>query len=205
MKKVLAVLAVAVLTAGLAHAQITFGARGGINFSNMKMESEGISISPKMKPGVQLGVVAEYALSESLFLQPGFLFAQQGMKMDADGETAKVTLNYIQIPVNFQFKTEVSGGTILLLQAGPYGGIGINGKWKYGKESEDVEFGNGDNADFKTFDFGLGLGAGIEFGGNMQLGIGYNLGLANLDTSGSSKYSVKNNGLAFTFTYFFNK
>ena len=203
MKKVLAVLAVAVLTAGFVQAQITFGARGGINFSNMKYDYGGLSMSPKMKPGIQLGVVAEYALSESLFLQPGFLFAQQGMKMDDDDETIKLTLNYIQIPVNFQFKTEVGGGTILLLQAGPYGGIGVNGKWKYGKDSEDVEFGSGENADFKTFDFGLGLGAGIEFGGNMQLGIGYNLGLANLDTSGSSKFSAKNNGLAFTFTYFF--
>ena len=200
-KKVLVALAVVALTVGYAQAQFKFGARGGINLSNMKFEYDGTTESYKMKPGIQIGAVAEYGLSETLFLQPGFLFAQQGCKIEEDGETGSITLNYIQIPVNLQFKVDVEN-TLLLLQAGLYGGFGIGGKFKYEGVSVDVEFGSGKSADFKTFDFGLGIGAGIQFS-NMQVGIGYNLGLANIDPSGSSKETAKNNGLAFTFTYFF--
>ena len=204
-KKVLVVtvLAVAVLTAGYAQGQFKFGARAGLNFTNMKFEASGISISPKMKPGIQLGLVGEYGLSESLFFQPGILFAQQGCKLDGKlfGESGefKLTLNYVQVPLNFQFKTDV-GGALLLLQAGPYGGIGVSGKYKYDKESEDVEF--GDSGDFKTFDLGLGIGAGLQFD-NIQVGIGYNIGLADISTE--SGLTNKNSGLTFTLTYFFGK
>ena len=212
-KKIYLVLLAAVLTASYAQAQLTFGARAGLNFTNMSVKMGGTSISADMKPGIQLGVVAEYALSESFVIQPGLLFAQQGSKSKYSGTTSKgkekTTLNYLQIPVNAQYKVDL-GGMKLLFQAGPYFGFALNGKIKgedtsggeTSKYDHKIEFGS--DAEFRRFDFGLGIGAGLEFG-NMQAGLGYNIGIANLAPDNDYDYKMKNNGLALTVTYFFGK
>ena len=209
-KRIYLVLLAVVLTASYAQAQLTFGARAGLNLTNMKMKMGSISMSPDMKPGIQLGVVGEFGLSESFFIQPGIVFAQQGCKMDSWGESVTMNLNYIQVPVNAQYKLDL-GNMKLLLQAGPYLGVGVNGKLKAKvdgkKESEKIEFGKDG---LKRFDFGLGIGAGLQFG-NIQAGLGYNLGLANIADSdddiefSSGKTKTINNGIVLTVTYFFGK
>ena len=225
-KKILLVLLAVVLTASYAQAQLTFGARAGLNLTNMKMKTGSFSMSPDMKAGIQLGVVAEYGLSDAFFIQPGLLFAQQGCKMEMSesymGESMKssdkMTLNYLQIPVNAQYKVGL-GNMKLLLQAGPYLGFAISGKEKgettysYGGEKETEKY--NEKIDFKEdgwkrFDFGLGIGAGLQFG-NIQAGLGYNLGLANIADSdddiefSSGKTKTNNNGIVLTVTYFFGK
>ena len=174
----------------------------------------------KIKPGFQLGVVAEYEISDVFVIQPGILIAQQGCKIEESGEEsgykwdykAKYNVTYLQIPVNAQYKLDLGGNT-LLLQAGPYFGFAVGGKIKVegssGGESIDEEVkikfgGDEENDDMKGGDFGLGLGAGLQFG-NIQVGAGYNLGLANLSNSRDAKFKQKNNGIAITLTYFFGK
>jgi len=104
-----------------------------------------------------------------------------------------------------------------LLQAGPYFGFGLSGKgkWemKYGSESESgdekVKFGKNSD-EMKPLDFGLGLGAGLQFG-NIQAGLGYNLGFANFHNKyeevsiAEDKITTKHYGLALTVTYLFGK
>ncbi len=219
-KKVLVVFAAAVLTMGYAQAQFTFGARAGFNLTSFGgSDKDFLGSSPKMKPGFQIGVVGEYAFGDAFAIQPGILFATQGAKykesvnymgVDVDYETT-MNLNYIQIPINLQYKVDL-GSTKLLLQAGPYLGYGLGGKEKYkvsgGGESESgdykIKFGSGDDEDVEyvdnAFDFGLGVGAGLQFG-NLQAGVGYNFGFTSLFDEGT----LKNNGLAITLTYLFGK
>jgi len=219
-KQIILVLLAAVLTASYAHAQLTFGARAGLNLTNMFFDDEELNDS-KMKPGFQIGFVGDYALSDNLSIQPGILFATQGCKWSESysesiggvtmkgSSSATLNLNYIQIPVNAQYKYNL-GGMNLLLQAGPYFSFGISGKnkWEYTEEwggnkesdkgEDKIEFGK--DGDFKASDFGLGLGVGMQFE-NIQVGVGYNLGLANIDPD----WKAKNNGLALTVTYLFGK
>jgi hypothetical protein len=210
-KKVYVVLLVAVLTAGYAQAQFTFGVRAGFNLTNISQKYDGTKASGddkgKFKPGFQIGVVGEYALGESFAIQPGILFATQGTKFKFTDEaeiTETFSLNYIQVPINAQYRIDL-GGAKLLLQAGPYLGYAIGGKDKYeaggASESDDIEFGSKDE-EINPFDFGLGLGAGVQFS-NFQVGLGYNLGLTNL--SNVDRVKLKNNGLALTLTYLFGK
>jgi len=212
MKKFFIVLLVAVLTANYAQAQLTFGARAGLNLTNLyqkneKGEKEGLN----WKTGFQIGVVADYALLEDLSIQPGILFATQGAKSEISllGYKTKIefNLNYLQIPINLQYKYDLDNMT-LLFQAGPYLGYGVGGKMKIEmseggtsvSSSEKIKFGSGDDADFRAFDFGLGLGAGLKFG-NIQAVLGYNLGIVKLDPD----IDMKNIGLALTVTYLFGK
>jgi len=211
-KKNLIVLLAAVLTASYAQAQTTFGVRAGLNLTNVYQKGDdGNMKGLDWIPGFQIGVIADYPLLEDLSFQPGILFATQGAKAEASssGYKAKVTinLNYIQIPINLQYKHELDN-KVLLVQAGPYLGYGIGGKQKAEisqgttkvSDSRKIKFGSGDDADYKAFDFGLGAGAGLQLG-NLQAVLGLNYGLAKLNTDGKAK----NIGLALTLTYFFDK
>jgi hypothetical protein len=201
MKKVLVVIAVAILTVGAAQAQFKFGVRAGLNLTNQKLSSSGISISPDSKAGFQIGVVGDLSVSDALAIQPGIVFATLGCKL---GDT-KTSLNYIQVPINVQYKFDL-GSVQLFPQAGPYLGFAIGGKYKEDGESMDLKIGNDElEDDYKAFDFGLGIGAGIQFAKSFQAVVGYNFGLINIDPAGGSDYKVKNNGLAITLTYLFGK
>ena len=212
-KKFFILVAVAVFTASYAQAQVRFGARAGFNLSTFSGDVPDASF----KPGFQIGVVADCPLSEAFAIQSGLLFSTQGAKFkylednshyDSD-ETYVINvssvnetynLNYLQIPINAQYKFDLSSAK-LLLQAGPYLGYGIGGKYKMeaGGESISTDVKFGDDG-MSAFEIGLGLGAGVEFG-NIQAGIGYNFGLTSL----TKWVSMKNGGLAVTITYLFGK
>jgi len=212
-KKLFLVLFVAVLTVNYAQAQLTYGLRTGINLTNVYQNEDGDVKGLNWKGGFQFGVVAEYALLEDLFIQSGILFSQQGMQTDMSAGSIYVNyawkLNYLQVPINFQYRNQ-SGNKYL--QVGPYFGYGIGGKLTViassggtsASESEKIKFGSKGNSvyNFKAFDFGLGAGAGFLFG-NLQAGIGLNYGLANIVPN--KNVSLKNLGLALTATYMFSK
>lgn len=218
-KTILGLLAV-VLTTSYVSAQFTFGPRVGFNYTNMRSEFDGQKLDKegsKFKPGFQVGVVADYALNTSMSIQSGLLFAQQGYKQDfskVNGPKAIFNLNYLQIPINVQLKFPL-GGIDLFVQTGPYLGFGINGKYKYWDENgkrmsnEDRKYSFGsdwEKGELKRFDIGIGFGAGLQFG-NIQAGLGYNMGLRNLVNEPTIKsyfdVLVKNYGLALTVTYLF--
>lgn len=213
-KKIYTVLLAVVLTAGYTQAQFTIGVRAGFNLTNWQNL---VGDGGKFKPGFQAGVVGECAISEAFAIQPGILYAMQGYKYEGSkyeggGVNWKTeetfTLNYIQVPINAQYKLYL-GSIKLLLQAGPYIGYAIDGKNKVvdkingetHESSSKVKLGSGKDK-LKPFDFGLGAGAGVQFG-NFQAAFGYNHGLMNL--SNQDEYTFKNNGFAVTLTYLFRK
>ncbi|MCL2417574.1 MAG: PorT family protein [Bacteroidales bacterium] len=198
----LALLLVASLTA-----QVSFGPRAGFNLTNMNetIEALGMSISldTDFKPGFQVGLVADIPiLGEFLSIQPGLLFAQQGARinnlwgLDINGT---ININYLQMPINAQFGFGIGENARLLLQAGPYLGFALSGTIKNDDASADIKFGSNDE-EMRRFDLGAGFGAGVQFG-RLQVGIGYNLGFANL--SNEDNTTTRNNGLAFTATWLF--
>jgi len=216
LKKVFVAASIVILTAGYAHAQINFGVRAGVNLTNMKMSYWESSIDGKMKPGIQLGIVGELEITKFLAIQPGLLFAQQGYinKKSFTGFSFEQTiaLNYIQIPVNAIFKLDLNA-VKLLGQVGPYFGFGINGKIKGDGHSEKITLGSGKDDYMKAFDFGFGLGTGVQYR-FFQAIIGYNFGLANIANTDDDMYDVigvskpekaKNNGFVITLTYLFGK
>jgi len=224
-KKFFSVLLIAVLTVSYANAQFTFGARAGFNLTNMSGFNDDndeleFDFNTKLKPGFQFGVVGDFALNKSFSIQPGILFATQGFKISEDfisfigsvpvpvSLSGGLSLNYIQIPINVQYKIDL-GDMKLLLQTGSYLGYGLSGKLEVEatsgnftyEEKEKMKFGNKEE-DMNPFDFGLGFGVGLHFD-NIQVGLGYNLGLANL--SKVENISTKHSGLALTVTYLFGK
>jgi len=141
----------------------------------------------------------DLGLSSNLSLIPELLFAQRGAKIDVEGVTNSLTLNYFQIPINLAYKFDVSNGQKVFPFAGIYVGYGFSGTNKYGTESAKVTFGSGAD-DVLTGDYGVNFGVGYQFE-HFIFKVQYNHGLNNI--SNDSNYNQKNKNVAVTVGYMF--
>jgi len=204
----------------------------GINLANVSVTDNGKVDDAKMLTSFQLGVIGDFNIGSILYLQPGLLYTGKGTKTQsgdpASGNYSKATTNpyYIEIPLNFVFKTPQSGSknssNRFFIGAGPYMAIGVAGKIKNeGKTTvgalassyendEKIEFSNDDpttldyeeGAGFgiiKRFDYGLNGVAGLD-GKSMVLSVKYGLGLAKLQSGSNSSEDQNNKHRVLSFT-----
>ena len=177
MKKSLLLFVCAVAIATVSQAQVRFGFKGGANFGNLTGDIEG----NKMKVGFNAGAVAKISVSESFSIQPELVYSNQGTTVEEGDIDIKMHMNYINIPVMFQYN--ISG---FILETGPQIGILASAKAKADGESQDIkEF-------FKSTDFSWGIGVGYQMSGSgLGLNARYNIGLGKVnDSEGDEK--VKN-------------
>ncbi|MGG5207584.1 porin family protein [Chryseobacterium sp. MIQD13] len=207
MKKL--ILGLAVTASSLAFAQkttsssnpVTFGVKGGMNVSSLSKD-EGLD-DQKSKIGFNAGVFANIPVAESFSVQPELLYSQYGAKSEYTGFGSKFSsstkLDYITVPVMLQYNLIPN----LYVEAGPEFGFMVSAKNKIKNEN------NGDSTtsdnykdDLKTFNFGIGLGAGYYFTPNFGITARYVAGLTDTfkDNSGDA---IRNNvfqvGLAYKF------
>ena len=187
-----------------------FGVRASANLANIAIEPEEDEISFSIKPGLGLGVYYNLSLGESLSLKPEINYMQQGSKgtsTDAgvDG-TVSISMNYLQIPVLLKYGFGNMESTNFFLQGGPYVAMGL-GKVKLKScdgddcETEEIEYDSEGLDGPKKLDYGVQLGAGVNFTKNLSVDVRYMLGLANLTTEedGSFKNNAINIGLGYSF------
>jgi len=99
------------------------------------------------------------------------------------------------------------------LQAGPYLGYAIGGKYKWKEEvaegkfesgSKDIKIGNSKDDEFKPLDCGISSGIALKTG-NIQFRLNSMIGLANTSTNENKKVKEKTNGVSFSATYFLGR
>jgi hypothetical protein len=200
-------------------ARITFGIRAGVNFQNFNgKDSQGDKLKNDMIVGFNTGVNVELPVAPDFMLQPGLLFSIKGTKKTEGTTTGKLTVDYIELPVNFIFKPVLGNGR-LLLGFGPYIAYGIAGKLKLSDSEIDVEknlkFENNlsqsqlmdEEYYLRPFDAGANLLAGYEFNAGISFQLNVQLGLlkTNPGYEGDSedKKSVKNTGFGISAGYRF--
>ncbi len=185
-------------------AQTTFGLRGGLNLADISLKTSGIGIdASKMKPGFHVGAVVDHSITDILAIETGLMLETKGSKIKASaigGTTGEAVTNifYLDVPVNLKASYDFGGIGIYGL-FGPYVGFALSSKDKYtgdfesaaGMSEYDNKIGNSDTDDLKRMDFGLTMGTGVEID-KFQLGVGYDLGLANIQPGGDSDNFVKN-------------
>ncbi len=174
------------------------GVKGGLNISNLYVDDVNDENS---RIGFNAGFYGQILANEFFAIQPELLYTTKGSENEFDGiidQNVKFNLNYLEVPVLAVFKL----GKVAEVHAGGYGSYLLNANVKY---IGDI-FNGGENLDrdnFKTFDYGLVGGLGLNFG-DVQVGTRYNYGLAKLAKSsnarsvlGDSKNSVANIFIAF--------
>jgi len=215
-RKFLLALLAAVLTVGYAQAQMTFGARAGVNFTNIRFTTTVAGFSQSvffnMKPGFQVGAVVEEKIGKSdrFFAQSGLLISSQksvfdrveyssGSLPDIEFEDdVIISLTYLRVPINFGFKKDFGDMTFVAF-GGPYLGLAVAGKI----EDEKIEFGKIGKGIMSRLDTGINLSPGLQFG-NFQAAIEYSIGFG-VDSESSVTRLTLINGFALNLTYLFNK
>lgn len=219
----------------VASAQISLGVKGGLNMSNFSGDG---ADNTKMKLGYQVGVFGDYEFMPNMAIQSGLFFITKGAKktLSTEGEvgdikissSAEITANamYLQAPIHFVYKIDVTPGTRVVFRAGPYLAYGIGDKRKSNVNDEisgnvpasmkdavdkyvrqlkdDIKINDQDifkkNTGLKHFDTGLGVGAGIELG-QFLVDIGWDMGLINI--SNEKEGNIKNQNAYLSLGYKF--
>lgn len=136
------------------------------------------------RPAFHIGAVAEIFINEKFSVQPELLYSAQGARYDyteteidynsyySKTKTETLKLDYITIPIIAKYYI-VKG---LNVQAGPQFAFNVTAK----NHIEDIK------ENVKSFDFGLGLGAGYELSNGMFFDTRYNIGLSKVNKEGDA-------------------
>jgi len=183
-----------------------FGMKAGLNLSKLTTTAGALS-SSKFLPGYNFGGVLDVRLDSNLFFQPGILISSKG----GDNEyalgnfvgTAKIRLNYIEVPVNFLYHMAAGVGKVFL-GGGPYLAYGFSSNSDLtgdGNASGQNQFGDG-TFGLKRLDAGLNFMAGYQLKQGFAIDVNYGLGLANL-SNGNNTSNTKNSVVGISLGYFF--
>lgn len=194
-----------------------YGVRAGLNLSNMLLRSDGVTNynGNVLHPGFHLGVTTEFPISQIFSFETGLIFTKKGYKFNLDApifpvgnytQQSQANLYYLDIPLTAKVIHELNAVKLYGV-FGPYMGLGMSGRVKSEtiKDGEtqrseiDVEWGANN---YKRFDFGLIIGAGVEIK-SIQLGLTYNLGLANVLADSKNDTRLNNRVIALTVGYRF--
>lgn len=164
-------LVLAVLGAVNCHAQF-FGARAGLNLSNIGSDA----VNNSIRPGYHLGVYYSTSLADNLWLEPELQYSAQGSNAEDETSAFDQTLSYLNIPMTFKY----SVGTSVKIIGAPYAGILLAAEAR-------SEAGDFDNKDlFKSIDYGIGLGLEYELSSSLNISARYLFGIADItDESGT--------------------
>lgn len=190
-----------------ASAQVNLGVKGGVNMSNFYGDELD---DRKAKVGFHIGLAADYEFMYNSAIQTGLFFTTKGAKYEGSlgSVSGEISVNpmYLQLPVHYAYKLDVSPGTRIVFHAGPYAAYGVGGKTKFkvssgnGSAERDGENVFGDDKLLKPFDAGLGLGVGAEFG-PILIDLGWDMGLVNI--SNVSNGNIKNQNAYLSVGYKF--
>jgi hypothetical protein len=183
--KVLLMVGVALIPTGAsAQSKMELGVKGGLNYSNLNLNSGGRLASVNYNPsvGFHLGGYALFKFAK-LGVQPEVIFSRQGQYFSTPYNTNLQTpLNYINIPVIIKYYLVGS----LNVQAGPQLGILM------GSKGDLIQIQNGFivgqpvhnqnlNNYLKGTDFSFAFGAGIDLPANLNFSVRYNIGLSDIN------------------------
>jgi hypothetical protein len=174
-----------------AFSQIDLGVKAGLNLADFSGDDLGDS---KMRPSYLAGAYLGIGLGEKFAIQPEVLFVSSGSKFEDGSDKSTYKLNYISIPIMFKYKIV----EMFNVQAGPQIGILASAKNEIetGGNKTDVDI----KDSLKSSDFGLAVGAGLDFG-KFNVSARYCFGLSDISDNGSSDSSVKNTGIQIALGY----
>jgi len=162
----------------------SFAVLGGINFQNLNGKFiNGDKLTYDMLLGFHLEVNAQIPVAPEFYFQPGLLFTTKGAKYTS-GSSAK--LSYVELPLNFVYKTLVGNGNFML-GFGPYLGYAIKTT----------------GGDFKPFDAGGNIFAGYVLSGGLFFQLDTQFGMLDINDGNPLYKSVRNTGFGLSLGYRF--
>ncbi len=198
------------LSVTAAHAQVT--SEGQSNESAAKEYFDGTRVFIKAGPGmsslstsdsslsgtrsgISIAAEADLPLSGRFSLLTGLDYVQKGMTMGIEGlASATIALNYLEIPIQAKANFQWGPASQFSLAAGPYVAFAISKSTSADFLGESVSPDSGTSvSSISSLDYGARVGANYEYSFQKSLsfvaGLNYDIGLKNIDTSGSSVHT----------------
>ncbi|MBC7886348.1 MAG: PorT family protein [Ferruginibacter sp.] len=185
MKFYLSVVLAAMLVTGTVTAQhsaqkVNIGIKGGLNLYNINNEN---GFKYDVKPGFNIGLLGHIHLAPQMALQPEIVYSSQGAK--SQGTDSKLNLDYINVPVLFQYMFDNG----FRLQAGPQVGFLVSAKTKINDTKTDMK------DSYKPVDLGLSAGIGyVHPPSGFGVDLRYNLGLTDINEISAVNSKSTNRG-----------
>ena len=177
MKKVLTLIVMAVAFAMPSEAQVNFGIKGGLNFTNMSISNSNVEDLFKNKAGFFAGVTVKFSLPVvGLGIDASALYDQREADVevytDISGSksTEKLKSQSIQVPINLRYEIGLGESANIFIFAGPQVGFNIGDKTK-DLWSDMAEW------RLKTSNFSANVGLGFTLMSHLQLSANYNIAL----------------------------
>ena len=174
MKKIIAILFLALGLSASASAQVKLGVKGGLNVSSLKLNDDmwatdnkaGFFFGPMLKVSVPL---------TGLSFDLAALYDQKQAKMKwADdvvggdmGQTTTIKQQYLNIPVNVRYGIGLGSLANVFLFAGPQWGINVGDK--------DFKWDAASSYSLKKATFSVNIGAGVTLLKHLQGSVNYNI------------------------------
>lgn len=197
MKRIIIAIVAVMATLGVSAQDLRYGVAGGLNFAWERAKAGDVAVSSDSYIGFQAGVKAEMDLAQ--YITDGF-FAEGSLLYNLKGGSYSGThsnLGYLQLPVNFGYRTPIAGDISFIGSLGPYFALGILGKDVVKNDGTKVKtdvFGNR----LQRFDFGLNYKVGVEMWNQWQFYLGFEHSLLNLSkTAKDNAADMKNRILNF--------
>ena len=207
MKRIILIIFIGTLFISTAHAQFSFGVKGGLTVSDMNLD-----VFPDTAVDAIFGYHAGvyFKVFDGLFsLQPEIMYVRKGMNLndlESDWYT-RYQFHYIDVPVLLRISVPLKNCEIYF-NLGPYFGYAISGKLKENRfdEEQNAWVETESTCDFETciesrFDYGAAMGAGITYK-HFLFDVRYNNGLAHVgdpDRFDSSNHKYLNVSLGYQF------
>lgn len=209
---------VLLLTSINCFSQTRFSILAGPNFQNLNGKSfNGDATENTLVVGYHVGFNIAIPVAPDFYFQPGLLFSTKGGKQTTDSFTNKISLSYLEVPLNLVYRAPLGKG-FFLLGFGPYLSYGLMGKRVYDRNNNEtksdivfnssVESGNPDDmAFFKRFDAGGNIFAGYETSAGIFFQLNTQLGMLKINPEypnrANDKSVIKNTGFGLSVGYRF--
>ena len=160
------------------NAQVSFGVKGGLNFTNMSFDNSSVDDFLKNKAGFFAGLSVRFSLPvPGLAVDGSALYDQREGDFevytgfsDNDKSTEKLKSQSIQIPINLRYEIGLGESANIFIFAGPQFGFNIGNKvnelWNDAAEWR-----------LKTSNFSANVGLGFTLMSHLQLSANYNIAL----------------------------
>ena len=198
MKKIFQLFAISATS--LIYAQ-SFGVKGGANISTISKEKSWDDTNARI--GYFAGVYMHAPINSVFSIQPEVLYNSVGVKYENGKSAHTLGLDYISVPIMFQFEPIPK----LYVEAGPQMSFLVGNSDR--NKTDDVvtikKYRN--NSNYNSFDLSGGVGAGFRIN-NITIGARYLMGFTDIKKSGSTTWSndgkqLRNNSLQIGLQYGF--
>jgi hypothetical protein len=179
MKKIV-VVAIAALfgtVAVQAQDEVSFGAKGGVNFATVGGDDFD---DPDARTSFHFGGFVEVPITEKFSIQPEVYYSGQGYDIQSvnNGDDVEFQLDYINVPVlaKYYFVDGFYG------EVGPQIGFNVNSEIDSNPDGDsgDIDF---NNDAINTVDFAVVGGLGYKLNNGLFFNARYNLGLSDVFSS----------------------